>query len=114
MKNLLIAKIYLYSFAFLGLVLVVFGLVRILDLGLKVYVFKQADNFASYSVGLPEKMAAPGATFSAQEKDDLKKEQETAQRKNMEGQRQSTASNSLAMVLVGSPLFFYHWKKINN
>lgn len=97
----------------LGLILVVIGLVRFLDLGLKVYVFRAADNFASYPVSYPEKMV-PGATLSAQEKEDLKKEQETAQRKNMEGQRQSTASSSLAMIIVGGPLFFYHWRKIRN
>lgn len=96
----------------LGLILVVIGLVRLLDLGLKVYVFRAADNFASYPISYPEKMV-PGVTLSAQEKEDLKKEQETAQRKNQESQRQSTASNSIAMIIVGLPLFLYHWRRIN-
>lgn len=113
MNNSLIRKIYLYGFSMLGLVLVVIGLVKLLDLGMKMYVFRQADNYA-YPLTPPEKINAPGATMTAQEKEAFAKEQLDGQRKNQESQRQSTASNSLAMIIVGAPLFLYHWRKINN
>ncbi|MEX2028104.1 MAG: hypothetical protein WD988_01215 [Candidatus Curtissbacteria bacterium] len=111
-QNSLIRKIYLYSFAFLGLVLVVFGLVRILDLGLKVYVFKQADQFA-HAPYPAEKLTSESREPTQEEKDNLKREQEATEAKNRQAQRQSTASNSLAMIIVGLPLFLYHWKRIN-
>ena len=111
-QNSLIRRIYLYSFAFLGLVLMVFGAVRLLDLGLKVYVFKQADQYAIYPA-YPEKLA-PEATISAQEKEDVRIREEEARAQNTTSQRQSTASNSIAMIIVGLPLFFYHWRKVNN
>lgn len=110
-ENSLIRRIYLYSFAFLGLVLMVIGTVRLLDLGLKVYVFKQADWYAIYP-SYPEKIN-PEGTISAVPREDLKVQEEQARKQNTTSQRQSTASSSLAMIVVGLPLFFYHWRKVN-
>ena len=40
-----IRLIYLYLFSFVGLLVMVIGSVRLLELGLKVIVFKGADSF---------------------------------------------------------------------
>jgi len=113
-KYPLIRKIYLYLFSFVGLLLVVIGLVRLLDLGLKVYVFKKADNYA-YFPQTPTRIEKDGTAreLTEEEQTKYKKEQEEAQKQQVEAQRQSTASNSLAMILIGIPLFIYHWKIIN-
>jgi hypothetical protein len=41
----IIKLIYIYIFSAIGLILIITGTVRLIDLGLKVYVFKQADVF---------------------------------------------------------------------
>lgn len=109
-ENSLIRRIYLYSFAFLGLVLMVIGAVRLLDLGLKVYVFKQADQYAIYPY--PAKID-PEATSEAQDIESNRVREEEARKQNTTSQRQSAASSSIAMIVVGMPLFFYHWRKVN-
>src|SRR3989344_552451 len=113
-KYPLIRKIYLYVFSFVGLLLVVIGLVRLLDLGLKVYVFKKADNYVYYPP-TPTRIEKDGTAreLTEEEQTKYKKEQEEAQKQQIEAQRQSTASNSLAMIIIGIPLFIYHWKIIN-
>lgn len=111
----LIRTIYLYLFSFIGLVLIVIGVVRIVDLGLKMYVFKNADQVLLY----PEpKVVAPmqeGQTIKeltpeAQAKN--KQDQVEYQTKQQEAERERTAANALAMIIVGTPLFAYHWKII--
>lgn len=119
--------LYLYAFALVGLALVTFGAVRLLDLGLKIYVFKKADITQNYQV------ISPYPPISIDQKnDDIKysekitPEQKAAldswvvefknwneNQKNIDylaSSRESTASNSLAMILIGLPLYFYHWR----
>lgn len=110
-QNSLIRRIYLYSFAFLGLILMVIGAVRLLDLGLKVYVFRQADQYAIYP-DYPHKLAGE-ATPSAVDEESRRIREEEARAQNTTSQRQSAASSSIAMIIVGLPLFFYHWRKVN-
>ena len=105
--NFSIRTIYLYLFSLIGLVLIVIGLVRILDLGLKVYVFKQADQYAVY----PQRIDGQ-ANEAEQER--IRIEQEMAEVKNVKSRRQNTASSSLAMIIIGLPLFLYHWRIISN
>lgn len=85
----------------------VIGTVRMLDLGLKVYVFKQADQYVAY----PQKLNGE-ATEVEQER--MRMEQVQAEEVNIRSRRQSTASSSLAMIIVGLPLFLYHWKIISD
>ncbi len=118
--------LYLYVFALVGLMLAAFGSVRLLDLGLKIYVFKKADITQNYQ-GIPP---YPPITIN-QKTDDIKysetitpeqkaaldswiiefKNWQDSQKKidYLASSRESTASNSLAMILIGLPLYFYHW-----
>lgn len=112
-KTQLIRKIYLYLASLIGLILIVIGTVRLVDLGLKIYIFKQADTFVYYPP-YPARIEKDGKEISVtpEEEEKYKTEQEEAQRKEAERQRQSTASNSIAMILVGFPVFFYHWRMV--
>ena len=115
-KKELIRSIYLYLFSLVGLVLVTIGLVRFVDLGLKVYIFKGADEVYLY----PEYPARPvkglsaeeAQELTAEEKEKFKQEQIAYQQKSQTSHRQSTAAESLAMIIVGLPLFLYHWRVI--
>ena len=131
-KHPLIRKIYLYVASFLGLVLVVIAGVQLVNLGLKVYVFTQIDRQESSYQKMPpagpflaEKVGVlSGATAPAQ----LTEEERTAMKSWLESykswqeeqksfdlvtaNRQRDASISLALLIIGLPLYFYHWRVV--
>ena len=93
--------LYLYLFSFVGLLITVIGSIQIIDLGLKTYVFKVSE-YSYY----PEPVAVGGKpTISAEE---MTKRNEIEQ----SNQRRRQLSTSLSMILVGVPLYLYHWKTI--
>jgi len=92
-----IRLIYLYLFSFVGLLVVVIGAVRMVDLGMKVFVFKDADR---YEYSAPE--------MKPKDEEVLRQNAERDQRRN----REREFSNSLSMIVVGLPLYIYHWKTI--
>lgn len=112
----LIRAIYLYLFSLVGLVLVVIGLVQLVDLGLKTYIFTNADQIITYPPypvkpvpsSLDEKQVQP----TPEELADYERKQKETQRAQEASNRARTASNALAMIIIGTPLFLYHWKTI--
>ncbi|TSA44492.1 hypothetical protein D4R51_03615 [bacterium] len=110
----LIRTIYLYLFSLVGLVIVVIGLVSLVDLGLKAFIFKNADRPISYPA-YPVKLIPPDAKETAMtpaEEEKYKTDQEEAQKKQQQNDRERSASNAIAMIIVGVPLFVYHWRII--
>jgi hypothetical protein len=130
-KHSLIRTIYLYIFATLGLVLLTIGSVRFVDMGLKAFVFTQADEeqrlynkqppFAPTS-GDKLELLASGTQTTLSESERQSIQQWLADYKNWEAQRAKIdpvnaqrhrdASINLAMILIGLPLYLYHWKVI--
>jgi len=98
-----IRLLYLYLFSFIGLLICVIGIIRILDLGMKVFVFKDADKYQIYPTKLPD-----GNQQLTVE------EMQVRQEKDTKRNRQRELSSSLSMILVGIPLYLYHWKTIQN
>ncbi len=96
-----IRLVYLYLFSFVGLLIIVIGSVKLVDLGMKTFIFKEADRY--------EYISSTNLTEEA-------KKQEKINQINMEKelvrQRQRELSNSLAMIIVGLPLYLYHWRII--
>lgn len=111
----IIRTIYLYIFSVVGLVLIVIGCVRLSDLALKKYVFKKAEQNINYPI-YPMKAVPDGKTneqaLTPEEQEKYNRDQKEAEEKQRESQRARTASESIAMIIVGTPLFFYHWKTI--
>ena len=122
-----IKLVYVYLFSVIGLVLVVIGAVRMLDMGLKATIFKQAESESRpyYSpVPVPyEKQTAQEVIdcaekcgFSEEEKQyardflsEYKKQQEQEIPYYIQD-RYRTAASSVAMIIVGLPLYLYHWR----
>ena len=100
-----IKLLYLYLFSFIGLLVVVIGSIRLVDLGLKVYVFNGADE---YTISFPMVEPTKVATDDARIQLEAVKNQKIETVRN----RQREFSGAIAMVLVGLPLYLYHWKKI--
>ncbi|MCL4392476.1 hypothetical protein M1413_04060 [Patescibacteria group bacterium] len=96
----LVRKIYLYLFSLIGLVLAVTGLVRLVDLGLRSFVFTAADQYSPYPATGPAGNGPSAAELQAYQ------DQQTT------SNREREASESLAFLIVGIPLYWYHWRII--
>lgn len=94
--------LYLYLFSFVGLLITIIGSIQLIDLGLKTYVFKVSE-YSYY----PE----PYLVEDGKEKIDVA-EQKRRSEEEQANQRKRQVSNSLAMILVGAPVYLYHWQTI--
>ena len=94
-----IRLIYLYLFSAVGLIVSVIGSVRLVYLGLKVIVFGGADKYEYYPTRVEDETQN-------------QEEQKLFQEREVTRQRQRDLSASLAMIVVGFPLYLYHWKTI--
>jgi predicted Holliday junction resolvase-like endonuclease len=96
--------IYIYLFSAIGLILIVAGSSRLVDLGLRIYVFKQADIFYSTPLYPPE------SNLTEEELKKREEEMKIAEEINKRADRQRIASGAIAQIIVGLPLFLYHWR----
>lgn len=112
-KHPIIRKIYLYLFTLVGLALITIGGVRLVGLGLKTFIFTKADVYYEYPMTRPVK-APPieGSEVVAEFQQPSKEEVEKYQQKQKSSNRQKEAADSLAMIIVGLPLYLYHWRLI--
>lgn len=137
-RHALIRTVYLYIFALLGLVLLTIGGVRFVDMGLKAFVFTKADEEQRIFFRQPPAPALPFEKIAAVTKDGALGQKEgeitlTAEEKaridvwienynqwqeqsaNIDpvtSQRHRDASMNLAFILIGLPLYLYHWSVI--
>lgn len=79
----------------------IISLVNFVDLGLRTTIFQEADrNYYPVALDVRE-----GKEINLEE-----------QQKQMEleqvSRRQRELSNSIALILVGTPLFLYHWRTV--
>lgn len=102
-----IRLLYLYLFSFIGLIIAVIGTVQIVDLGMKVYIFKGSDR---YDYAMPTKIDPSGKEVRLS--DEEKAEQQKLQDEQTKRSRQQQASTAIAMLIVGIPLYKYHWRLI--
>lgn len=100
----MIRTIYLYLFALVGLTLLIIGTVRFIDMGLRIFVFTKADEQEKvFNVRSP----VPAETEEGQtEKEDFQ------QIDLVTSQRHRDAASNSSMIIVGLPLFLYHWRII--
>jgi hypothetical protein len=136
MKNPIIRTIYLYLFALVGLAMLVIGGSMIINLGLKAWVFTQADQQDNY-MSQPTPLYIASETKTAQDlkvcsdKCELTAEQKAqidnwlADYENWKNQasvkdpsiyvtrnRQRQAATALSLILIGLPLWLFHWSVI--
>jgi len=127
----LVRTIYLYLFALVGLALLTIGAVRFVDMGLKAFVFTKAEDMQRlYQKMLPVMPYPPERIEKLQEGEGELSEEETAAIKRwladyedwkerssqtdpVTAQRHRDASTNLAMILVGLPLYLFHWRIIS-
>lgn len=120
----LIRTIYLYLFSLLGLVFLIIGAVRFIDMGLKAFVFTQAEIEERYNYMTPPysaeiknvEKAQNDVNFTEQEREALRawlaEYQEQRKINYITVQRHRDAATNLSFILVGLPLYLYHWQII--
>lgn len=133
MKHPIIRTIYLYLFALVGLALLASGTYSFIDLGLRAYVFTAADQDYRSAPIAPslvktDDVARVEAIKSCEDQCELTEEQiqqidawlidyQTWQEQDAKidyakSNRQRQASSALARIIVGLPLYLYHWTVI--
>jgi hypothetical protein len=122
----LIRTIYLYLFALVGLALLISGSVRFVDMGLKAFVFTKAEQDMKVDYMRPmsppmtvEKIeqAGEGAELSESERIQIKNwledydrwEQERGEVDYLTSRRHKDAATNTSLILIGLPLYLYHW-----
>lgn len=137
-KHPWIRTVYLYLFSLVGLVLMVIGAIRLVDLGLKMTIFTHADRASNYYEAPPMPAARYAAPFSekleltqfVEEGEPLTDEERVALTRWMRdykdweerrskidyvrANREREASNALAFLVIGFPLYWYHWRTIKH
>ncbi|MCK9187178.1 MAG: hypothetical protein PHS16_01415 [Candidatus Colwellbacteria bacterium] len=129
-KNPFIRTIYLYLFTLVGLVLMVIGSAGLVNLGLRTFVFTKADEddratmkapmptYAPISVDEAEKAAEGEAIILTEDEQaavqrwlsDYADWQSAEESKDYVAARRSReVSQNLAFIIVGLPLYLYHW-----
>ena len=124
-QHSLVRTIYLYLFTLIGLMLLTVGGVRFVDMGLKAFIFTKAEEEQkliyrqppmAYSIERVEELQSEEA-LSEEEKTaikqwlaDYKEWQEKISKINyIDSRRHREASSNLATIVIGLPLYLYHW-----
>ena len=102
-------KAYLYLVSVISLIIAVVGAIMLLNLALKTWIFPKADrDFYSVPCYASKSIPANGepARCTAEEEAVQKKQSE----ENRSAQKQRDAAQALAMIIVATPVWLYHWK----
>ncbi len=113
-----IRSIYFYAVSIIALFMLVFSAVDLINLGLKTWVFKNADpmysrcipgSASAYSapVAAPEGKSVDPYVGPTQAQCDIQNKQSE---ENLTRQNQSSAVRDLSMFVVALPLFLFHFR----
>lgn len=129
----LIRTIYLYLFSLVGLFIIVFGSIGLIKLALTTWVFPNADYYPRAQKplminGAEDKDLIQGlktcqdsCKLSESDKKTLSlwladyhrwQKEQIDPKKEISRRHQQQASQDIAMLIVGLPLFLYHWSLI--
>lgn len=105
-----VKRLYLYMFSAAGLLLLIIGSVGIINLGLRALIFTKADKIVIYPappklINSEDNKSVENINVEEYEKKNIK-----YQKDEIIKRRQKQAASNIAMILVGLPLFLYHWR----
>lgn len=107
--NISIRRLYLYIASLIGLVILIIASVNLVSLGLKTWVLTKADDAYTYDI------CRRPVALEGEEKIEFD-EEECKQRQVEEktARRQREAASAIAMIVVGLPVWYYHWNKVKD
>ena len=94
----------MYAVSFISLFIVIISFISLVNLGLKMVFFKDSDF---YPVSSYETVLEDGSNVVVTKEEQLKEQME-----NVSRQRQRELSQAVAQILVGLPVYLYHWNII--
>lgn len=119
-RTAIIKNIYLYLVSFVSLMMITISVANMVDIALKTYVFTKADdNFyypvAPCAVPSPKEAGISGQEQTTSSLAECAKEEGRVKRQadeNRTAQRQQDLVRDISFVVVGIPLFAYHWRVV--
>lgn len=106
---------YLYMVSLISLVILVIASIILINLALKTWVFTKADDSYYYpprmaceQVTMPDGSTVPVPPECSDP--NYEENERQAEQDRRAAQKQRDAAQALAMILVASPVFYYHWK----
>ncbi|MFW6330639.1 MAG: hypothetical protein ACOC3J_02830 [Gemmatimonadota bacterium] len=110
-----IRPVYLYLFSLLGLVLITIGSVQLVGLALRTYVLTDADAEVRIRYGPEPPAAVARERIEGLEGDTTLAPATREARESLDpvrSRRQREAAGAIALLVVGLPLYIYHWRTI--
>ena len=101
-----IKKVYLYLVSLISLVILVIAGIMLINLAIKTWIFPKAD-LINYSYCATSVEKSPDGNVVTQPRECTDEQYAKDLRT---GQKQSDAAQAIAMILVATPAFLYHWK----
>ncbi len=121
-KIAVIKNIYFYLVSFVALMMVVFSTANLINIVLKSYVFTEADRYPYYPgaecdpsyqqpMEKPGTVAEPAQVKKLTPTECAAQEEKYQQREaqNLKSQRQRNLVTDISFIVVGVPLFIFHW-----
>jgi lipopolysaccharide/colanic/teichoic acid biosynthesis glycosyltransferase len=110
-----IKKVYLYLVSLISLVILVIAGIMLINMALKATIFKKADNTAYYAPKIAcNAPANPDGSKPALDPacsdPNYEQKQREQEKESRSAQRQRDAAQAIAMIIVATPVFLYHWK----
>lgn len=102
-----LSLLYIYLFSAVGLIFFLIGTVNLFQVGLDTYLTKNTTPMPYYDKVDP----ATGKALTLEQIETNRKEATERDRQYKQDARQQKIINAIPMVLVGLPLYLYHWRK---
>jgi hypothetical protein len=110
-RGSVIKNIYLYLVSFVALMMIIFSTADVINIGLKAFIFTKADDMSyGYYPACP--VATPAGTTTSVKADPgclSPDEQKKRDEDSRSAQRQNSLVRDISMIIVGIPVFMYHW-----
>jgi hypothetical protein len=105
-----IKKVYLYLVSLVSLVILIIAGIMLINMALKTWVFTKADtNYYGYCPVI-EQTTTDNSTVPVKETAPRECTDEEYAKDQRSAQKQRDAAQALAMIIVATPVFLYHWK----
>ncbi len=107
-----IKKIYLYLVSLVSLVIIIVAAIMLINMALKTWVFTKADKDIYYYPRCAEMTPPAPAVEGSLAKAPACNEEEEKKRaeESRAAQKQRDAAQAIAMLLVATPVFYFHWR----
>jgi hypothetical protein len=102
-----IKKTYLYLVSLVSLIIIIIGATMLVNMGIKAALgVKDYVNYPQMCASAP---ITPNGDKNAICDPDFQKKQAVAEQENQTNSKKRDVAQALAFLVVGSPIFWYHW-----